>query len=93
MPRLGSDEIGRALAEIPEWQRTGDEIIRELRLPTFSAAIALVDRIAALAEEADHHPDIDIRYRLVRLALSTHDEGGLTEKDFELARRIEELPR
>jgi len=93
MSRLTDDAIRQGLSEIAGWQREGDTIVRELRLASFPAVIALVNQIAELAEEADHHPDIDIRYRTLRLALSTHDAGGLTAKDFDLARRIEALPR
>jgi 4a-hydroxytetrahydrobiopterin dehydratase len=93
MATLTDDEINRGLAAIPDWHRAGDEIVREVRLATFPAAMRFVNQVAELAEAADHHPDIDIRFRTVRLALSTHDAGGLTEKDFELARRIEALPR
>jgi 4a-hydroxytetrahydrobiopterin dehydratase len=93
MATLTDDEINRRLAAIPDWQRAADEIVREVRLATFPAAMKFVNQVAELAEAADHHPDIDIRYRSIRLALSTHDAGGLTEKDFELARQIEALPR
>ncbi len=91
MPRLTDDEIDRALAELPGWQRHGDEIVRSVQLASFPAAIAVVNRIAEMAEAADHHPDIDIRYRTLRLALTTHDEGGLTSKDIDLARQIEQV--
>ena len=93
MARLNDEEISRRLSQLPDWERAGDEIVRTLRLPSFPAVIALVDQIAGLAEAADHHPDIDIRYRTLRLALTTHAEGGLTSKDFEMAGRIEALPR
>ena len=66
-------------------------IARTARLDTFPAAIAFVNDVAEAAEAADHHPDIDIRYRDVRLELSTHSAGGLTKKDFALARRVDEL--
>ncbi len=93
MARLSDDAIARELARVPEWERAGDEIVRTIQLSSFPAVIALVDQIAALAEAADHHPDIDIRYRTIRLALTTHAEGGLTGKDFEMAGRIEALSR
>lgn len=76
------------LAELPGWQRHGDEIRRTVELPSFRAALAFVAYVGELAEAADHHPDIDIRYSRVDLALTTHSAGGLTEKDFDLARRI-----
>ncbi len=91
MPRLTDDEINRALVDLTGWERVGDEIVRTVQLPSFPAAIAAVNRIADLAEAADHHPDIDIRYRTLRLALTTHDEGGLTSKDLDLARQIQQV--
>jgi 4a-hydroxytetrahydrobiopterin dehydratase len=74
----------------PGWTRTGDVIEKTYDLGGFPAAIAFVRRVAEEAEAADHHPDIDIRYAKVRLALTTHSAGGLTDKDFALARAIEE---
>jgi 4a-hydroxytetrahydrobiopterin dehydratase len=91
VPLLSDDDIARELETVPEWERDGDAIIRTARLDTFPAAIAFVAAVADAAEEADHHPDIDIRYRKVRLELSTHSAGGLTAKDFALARRIDGL--
>src|SRR4051812_2639621 len=89
--RLTDDEVTRALRELPAWQRSGDAIIRTIRFPDFMAGIDFVNRVAKLAEVADHHPDIDIRYRTIRLELTTHDQGGLTERDIALARRIDEI--
>jgi 4a-hydroxytetrahydrobiopterin dehydratase len=90
-PLLGDDEIAAALSERPEWRREGDSIRRELRFPTFPEAIAFVDRVAELAEAADHHPDIDIRWRRVVLVLTTKASHGLTERDMALAARVDEL--
>jgi 4a-hydroxytetrahydrobiopterin dehydratase len=87
--RLTDDEVQEALAGLPEWTRAGDEIVRTFELPTFLAVIAFVGRIAALAEAADHHPDLDIRYRRLRVALTTHDSGGLTTRDIDLAGNID----
>ena len=89
MGRLSDDEIARRLAHAPGWSREGDEIVRVAELPTFLAAIDAVRRVADLAEAANHHPDIDIRYRKVRFALTTHDDGGISEKDFDLASGID----
>jgi len=86
--RLSDDEVSRGLQGLPGWERNGDEIVRTVRFPEFMDGIRFIGRVAEMAEAADHHPDIDIRYRNVRFALSTHDEGGLTEKDFRLARQI-----
>jgi 4a-hydroxytetrahydrobiopterin dehydratase len=93
-PKLSDDEVRDGLAGLPGWDRrageTGtDEIVKVYELPSFMAAIDFVGRIAALAEAANHHPDLDIRYRKVRVALSTHDSGGLTALDLGLAQRIE----
>ena len=90
-PLLSEDAIAAALAELPEWQRDGDAIRSELRFPTFPDAIAFVDRVAELAEAADHHPDIDIRWRRVVLTLTTKASHGLTERDVGLAHRIDAL--
>jgi 4a-hydroxytetrahydrobiopterin dehydratase len=89
MARLDDDTIATRLGDLPGWEREGDEIVKTFELPTFPEGIAFVTRVADRAEAADHHPDIDIRWRKVRLALSTHSEGGLTDKDFDLAREIE----
>jgi 4a-hydroxytetrahydrobiopterin dehydratase len=85
MPLLPDAEIAARLAELPGWERIGDEIVTSYEFPSFMEAIAFVNRVAELAEAADHHPDLDIRWRRVRAALSTHDQGGLTAKDFDLA--------
>jgi 4a-hydroxytetrahydrobiopterin dehydratase len=91
--RLSDDEVIRGLQDLPGWERNGDEIVRTVRFPEFMDGIRFIGRVADLAEAADHHPDIDIRYRNVRFALSTHDEGGLTEKDLRLARQINDALR
>ena len=91
--RLDDTTSAERLAALPGWEREGDEIVKTFELPTFPDAIAFVTRIADRAEAANHHPDLDIRYRKVRVALSTHDAGGLTDQDFDLAAEIEALPR
>jgi 4a-hydroxytetrahydrobiopterin dehydratase len=73
----------------PGWERAGAEIRRTYRFRDFREALAFVNRVGDLAERAGHHPDIDIRYNVVTLALTTHDAGGLTAKDFELALSID----
>ena len=88
---LSDAELQEALAGLPGWAREGDVIVKTYELPTFPAAIELVRQIADRAEAANHHPDLDIRYRKLRVALSTHDEGGITEKDVALATEIEAL--
>ncbi|MBM2809940.1 MAG: transcriptional coactivator/pterin dehydratase [Chloroflexi bacterium] len=90
MPGLPEGEIAKALGELPAWERSGDAIVRTVRFAEFMDGIRFVSRVAELAEAADHHPDIDIRYRNVTFSLTTHDQGGLTHKDFDMARRINE---
>jgi 4a-hydroxytetrahydrobiopterin dehydratase len=89
--RLGADELTSGLLRIPSWSRSGDVISRAIAYPSFLAAIEAVNRIATVAEEADHHPDIDIRWRTVHLSLTTHDVGGLTELDLDLAGQIDAI--
>lgn len=88
---LTDDEIEAALGKLTGWTRRGGAIERTCELESFPAAIDFVGRVATLAEAADHHPDIDIRFRTVRLALSTHSAGGITGKDVDLAARIDRL--
>jgi 4a-hydroxytetrahydrobiopterin dehydratase len=87
--RLDEAGIAAGLRQSPSWERAGAEIKRSYRFADFREALAFVNRVGELAERAGHHPDIDIRYNTVTLALSTHDAGGLTAKDFELARAID----
>jgi 4a-hydroxytetrahydrobiopterin dehydratase len=90
MPRrLSEDEITEALTGMPGWNRDGDEIIRVYELPSFPACIEFVRVVADLAEASDHHPDLDIRYRRLRVALTTHDVDGLSDLDVSLARAID----
>jgi 4a-hydroxytetrahydrobiopterin dehydratase len=88
---LSDDEVRAGLAELPGWDRRDDEIEKRFELPSFPAAIAFVTRVGFLAEKANHHPDLDVRWTKVRVALSTHSEGGITGKDFALAGEIEAL--
>jgi 4a-hydroxytetrahydrobiopterin dehydratase len=91
MSRLSDQDITGGLAET-RWQRDGDAIAQEFEVPNFTAAIALVNRVAELAESANHHPDILVHgSNKVRLTLSTHSEGGITQADLDLARRIDLL--
>jgi 4a-hydroxytetrahydrobiopterin dehydratase len=89
MARLSDPDVVAALVTLPGWVRRGDEIEKTFELPTVPAAVAFVVAVADRAEAANHHPDIDIRWRRVRCALTTHDEGGLTDKDVALAREID----
>lgn len=90
-PVLSDIEIQRALGRLPGWSRRTIVISKQFTMATFPEAIAFVQRIATAAEAAQHHPDIDIRYTKVLIALSTHDSGGLTQKDIDLAGEIERL--
>ncbi len=91
MPNKLSDlEIQRALGGLSGWTRRGDMLTKTFTFATFADGIAFVDRIAKIADARQHHPDIDIRYTKVMLCLSTHDAGGITEKDLELAAAIEQ---
>jgi 4a-hydroxytetrahydrobiopterin dehydratase len=85
MSVLTPEVVQERLRSLPEWKLEGEEIVREFSFADFVAAMAFVNRVAEQAEKAGHHPDIDIRYNKVRLALVTHDKGGLTEQDMKLA--------
>jgi 4a-hydroxytetrahydrobiopterin dehydratase len=89
MSRLDEGGIAQALRQAPGWERAGSEIRRTYRFKDFREALAFVNRVGEVAERAAHHPDIDIRYDAVTLALTTHDAGGLSAKDFDLARAID----
>ena len=86
--RLPDAAVDAALVPLPGWVRSDGVITATYAMPTFPAGILLVDRAAELAEAANHHPDINIRWRRVTFMLTTHDSGGLTEKDLSLARGI-----
>jgi 4a-hydroxytetrahydrobiopterin dehydratase len=85
MAKLSDEDVQQGLAKLDGWDREGDEIVREYRFDGFGDAIAFVVRLAFRADKADHHPDLDVRYNRVRVALSTHSEGGITAKDLALA--------
>ena len=89
MNTLDTDQMHRALETLHGWKAAGDRIEKTFTLPTFHRAIGFVAEIGILAEVADHHPDIDIRYNNVTVQLSTHSAGGVTELDITLAERIE----
>ena len=91
MPALTSPEISAHLKTIPDWNKHAKTIRRTFVFAGFLEGIAFVDRVAKKAQKANHHPDIDIRFNKVTLVLSTHDEGGITEKDFALARQCDEV--
>jgi 4a-hydroxytetrahydrobiopterin dehydratase len=91
MPQLPDDAVRKGLDSLPGWERRDDEIEKVYELPSFPDAIAFVTRVGFLAEKADHHPDLDVRWRKVRIGLSTHSEGGITDKDLALAGEIEKV--
>jgi len=91
MAKLTATQVKPALATVPEWKTHRSAIRRTYKFNDFPAAVRFVDAVAKIAEKAGHHPDIDIRWNKVTLTLTTHDEGGLTQKDFELAKRADRL--
>ena len=91
--KLSDLEIQRALGSLAGWSRRGDALSKTFIFDRFADAIAFVDRVAKVADEMDHHPDIDIRYTKVTMSLSTHDAGGITQHDLELAQKIESAAR
>lgn len=89
---LTDDQIAQRLDERAGWWRDGDTIVREYKLPDFAAAMAFVNRVAELAEQVNHHPDLLVHgWNRVRLTTTTHSAGGLTDADFALAARIDDL--
>ncbi|MFI5279057.1 MAG: 4a-hydroxytetrahydrobiopterin dehydratase [Gemmatimonadales bacterium] len=93
MPKLTDAEIAAGLARLPGWARKGDAIVKPYTFAKFAEGIRFVDRVAVAADAADHHPDIDIRWTTVTMALSTHSQGGITAKDVKLAGEIERLAK
>jgi 4a-hydroxytetrahydrobiopterin dehydratase len=89
--KLSDLEIQRALGTLPGWARRGDSLVKTYTWPTFATGIDFVQRVARAADAVNHHPDIDIRYTKVTCTLSSHDAGGITEKDLALAATIEGL--
>lgn len=87
--KLESTELREALVALPEWKVEDGEIVRWFLFDDFPKSIDFVNRVAVVAEATNHHPDIDIRYNRVRLALVTHDSGGVTLRDIKLAKVIE----
>jgi 4a-hydroxytetrahydrobiopterin dehydratase len=90
-PRLSPDELSDALQGLTLWSGDGDGLHRSVELPGFRDAVAAIVAIADVAEEMDHHPDIDLRWRTLHLTLATHSVGGVTDLDVQLARRIDAL--
>ncbi|HUD47922.1 MAG TPA: 4a-hydroxytetrahydrobiopterin dehydratase [Candidatus Baltobacteraceae bacterium] len=91
MPALGTKQISLHLKAVPQWSKRAQLISRTFKFEGFLKAIEFVNRVAKQAQKVNHHPDIDIRFNKVTLKLTTHDEGGLTEKDFALARQCDQV--
>ena len=90
MERLDHAQVDDAISGL-DWQREGDELVKVAKRGDFAGALAFVNAVGALAEDANHHPDIDIRWNTVTLRLTTHSAGGLTAKDLDLARAVDAL--
>ena len=88
---LSDDEVDAAAADLNGWQRTDGALRRSVTFPAYLDGIEAVRRVAEHAERIDHHPDIDIRWRTVTFALVTHSEGGITDRDVQLAQQIDEI--
>jgi 4a-hydroxytetrahydrobiopterin dehydratase len=91
MAVLTDAEIQQALSSLTGWQRAGKAIQRVFEFPDFRAAMSFVNKVADAAEQANHHPDIDIRYNKVTMSLISHDSGGLTQRDVRMAHRINDI--
>jgi 4a-hydroxytetrahydrobiopterin dehydratase len=92
MARLSDAEIDERLEGMDGWKRSGDAIEKEFDNGDFKGSVGFVNRLTPEAEEMNHHPDLDISWNTVTVTITTHSQGGLTENDFELARRIDALP-
>lgn len=91
MARLSDAQVDRAIESLDGWRRDGDFLTKDFRFRTFMAGIRFVDALALVAEAQEHHPDIHVVWTTVTLRIQTHDEGGLTEMDVELANAIEKM--
>lgn len=91
MALVSPERLEQSLASLPGWHRQDKTIVQDFNFRDFKEAMKFVNRIADAAEAADHHPDIDIRYNKVRLALWSHDSGGVTERDLKMAAKINEV--
>jgi len=91
MPLLSPATVEEKLKELQGWSLAGKEIVREFSFSDFVEALRFVNAVGERAEAAGHHPDIDIRYNKVKLALTSHDSGGLTERDFNLAKVVDAI--
>lgn len=91
MALLNEAQISQELKQLADWKLAGKTIERDYQFPDFAAAMQFINKVAVLAESVDHHPDIDIRYNKVKLALTSHDSGGVTSRDVKMAHKINSL--
>ena len=91
MSILTPEIVQESLRSLSQWKLEGKEIVRHYNFPDFASAMVFVNKVAEKAESAGHHPDIDIRYNKVRLALVSHDQGGLTQRDIKMAQALNSL--
>ena len=91
MSKLTAQQLKDALPRVPDWRKKSQTITRTCEFKDFPEAIKFVNAVARLSEKAWHHPDLDIRWNKVTLTLTTHDQGGLTKKDFDLAEKFDRL--
>jgi 4a-hydroxytetrahydrobiopterin dehydratase len=91
MARLSDAGIDERLGGLEGWERSGEAIVKQFDNGDFKGSVDFVNRLTAQAEDMNHHPDLEISWKTVTVTISTHSEGGLTENDFELARRIDAL--
>lgn len=91
MDVLSKEDLKRLLKRVPEWEIDGKKIIRTVEFDGFTEAVDFLNEVAEVAEDEGHHPDVDIRYGKVILMLTTHDAGGVTEADVEVAKRLDNL--
>lgn len=89
--RMSDDEVKAELSKLGGWEREGDGLVREFEFANFVGSVDFVNRLTPVAEEMNHHPDLSISWNKVRVSLSTHSEGGITENDFRLATKIDSL--
>ena len=91
MSAMTAIQVSRHLKTVPNWSKRAQRILRTFKFEGFSESIDFVNRISRKAQKSNHHPDIDIRFNKVTLKLTTHDVGGITEKDFSLAQQCDEV--
>jgi 4a-hydroxytetrahydrobiopterin dehydratase len=92
MSKLSEPQILDKLPTVPKWRRHGDMLVRTWQFPSFRRAIEFVNQVAAMMEKNDHYPDLEVSFRTVRVEMSTHDVGGLTDRDFALIAEIDAIP-